>query len=109
VQARGKHPDIYLEDLCFDAQQAAEKAIKAVLLHRGIESCYVRDLGELLDLLERAGGELPPLVRSAEQLTDYAVEARCPGLAEPVRRGEYDEVLGLTEAVVRRAEQGVRR
>ncbi|HWF62672.1 MAG TPA: HEPN domain-containing protein [Nitrospira sp.] len=25
-------PDIYLEDLCFDAQQAAEKAIKAMLL-----------------------------------------------------------------------------
>jgi HEPN domain-containing protein len=28
-------PEIYLEDLCFDAQQAAEKAIKAVLLHLG--------------------------------------------------------------------------
>ncbi|MEE9464613.1 MAG: HEPN domain-containing protein [Candidatus Neomarinimicrobiota bacterium] len=25
-------PGIYLEDLCFDAQQAAEKAIKAILL-----------------------------------------------------------------------------
>jgi HEPN domain-containing protein len=30
------HPDILLEDLCFDAQQAAEKAIKAVLVHRRI-------------------------------------------------------------------------
>ncbi|MBN1935792.1 MAG: HEPN domain-containing protein [Anaerolineae bacterium] len=25
-------PEIYLEDLCFDAQQAAEKAVKAVLI-----------------------------------------------------------------------------
>ena len=29
-------PEIYLEDLCFDAQQAAEKAIKALLLHLGV-------------------------------------------------------------------------
>ena len=29
-------PHVYLEDLCFDAQQAAEKAIKAVLLKRGV-------------------------------------------------------------------------
>lgn len=29
--------DVYLEDLCFDAQQAAEKAIKAVMIHRGID------------------------------------------------------------------------
>jgi HEPN domain-containing protein len=28
--------EIYLEDLCFDAQQAAEKAIKAVLIHLGV-------------------------------------------------------------------------
>ncbi len=27
---------VYLEDLCFDAQQAAEKAIKAVLIARSI-------------------------------------------------------------------------
>src|SRR6266702_1719074 len=31
ARARAKIPDAYLEDLCFDAQQAAEKAIKAVL------------------------------------------------------------------------------
>jgi hypothetical protein len=36
--------DIYLEDLCFDAQQAAEKAIKAVLLHLGVGFPYVHDL-----------------------------------------------------------------
>jgi hypothetical protein len=28
-------PEVYLEDLCFDAQQAAEKAVKAILLHGG--------------------------------------------------------------------------
>jgi HEPN domain-containing protein len=31
VRAQTTLPGVYLEDLCFDAQQAAEKAIKAVL------------------------------------------------------------------------------
>ena len=39
-------PDVYLEDLCFDAQQAAEKAIKAVLLHRNVSFPYIHDLTE---------------------------------------------------------------
>jgi HEPN domain-containing protein len=33
---------VYLEDLCFLAQQAAEKAIKAVLIKRGVAFPYVR-------------------------------------------------------------------
>jgi HEPN domain-containing protein len=33
---RGKSPAILLETLCFHAQQAAEKALKAVLIHLGI-------------------------------------------------------------------------
>ena len=36
-------PEIYLEDLCFDSQQAAEKAIKAVLLHLGAGFPYAGD------------------------------------------------------------------
>ena len=43
---------VYLEDLCFDAQQAAEKAIKSVFIHRTAPFPYVHDLGDLLRLLE---------------------------------------------------------
>ncbi len=80
AQAKSVHPDVYFEDLCFNAQQAAEKAIKALLLHRGIGFRYVHDLGELMGLLEQAGEEIPPHIRDAEQLTDYAVKARYSGL-----------------------------
>ena len=38
-----------LEDLCFEAQQAAEKAIKAVFVHRGESFPYIHDLDELLN------------------------------------------------------------
>lgn len=33
----GKRPGIFLEDLCYEAQQAAEKALKAVCVFRKIE------------------------------------------------------------------------
>jgi HEPN domain-containing protein len=67
---------IYYEDLCFHAQQAAEKAIKAVLLHRGIRFPYVHDIGELMRLLKRKAASVPSRVWKARQLTDYAVETR---------------------------------
>lgn len=43
---------IYLEDLCFNAQQTVEKAIKAVLMQRAVEFPYVHDLTQLLTLLD---------------------------------------------------------
>lgn len=40
--------DVYWEDLCFETQQAAEKALKAVLLRsRSIQFRFVHDLAEL--------------------------------------------------------------
>ena len=34
ARARKMIPGVYLEDLCFDAQQGTEKAIKAVFVRR---------------------------------------------------------------------------
>jgi len=42
AQAKVEHPAVYLEDLCLHAQQAAEKAIKALLLQRGIRFPYIQ-------------------------------------------------------------------
>ncbi len=64
--AKNRIPEAYLEDLCFEAQQAAEKAIKAVLIRRGIEFPYVHDLNRLLALLEEAGEKIPETIRKAE-------------------------------------------
>lgn len=54
-------PDVYLEDLCFNAQQAAEKAIKAVFISRSLNFPYVHDLRRLLDLLSRNGSRFPSM------------------------------------------------
>jgi HEPN domain-containing protein len=97
-------PEVYLEDLCFDAQQAAEKALKAVLLSVEVRLAYTHDLAYLLSLVEQAGLELPPAVRRAAILSDYAVQARYPGVAEPVTQDEYVEALEIARTVIAWAE-----
>ena len=98
--AKNRVPDAYLEDLCFEAQQAAEKAIKAVLLRLDIDYAYVHDLAYLLSLLEEAGVAVPDIVRKAEELTPYAVITRYPGPARPVAVEEYVLAVEVAEAVV---------
>ena len=98
-------PEVYLEDLCFDAQQAAEKALKAVLIHLDVSFPYVHDLARLLTLVKQAGQEVPASVRQAARLTRYAVVIRYPGLPEPVVRGEYEEAVSMAAEAVRWAEE----
>lgn len=62
-QARAELEGVYLEDLCFDAQQAAEKAIEAVLIDRKVAFPYVHDLARLLTLVEQAGQVVPKEVK----------------------------------------------
>ena len=102
--AKSQVPGAYLEDLCFDAQQAAEKAIKAVMIARGIDFPYVHDLGSLLALLEESGVRIPGAVRAADSLTIYATTTRYPGVGSPVEEREFREAVAIAEAVVRWAE-----
>ena len=98
---------VYLEDLCFDAQQAAEKAIKAVLLHRNVSFPYIHDLAELLTLVERSGDPAPAPVHKAGRLTRFAIATRYPSPQEPVTREEYANALTIAETVVRWAEEQI--
>jgi HEPN domain-containing protein/predicted nucleotidyltransferase len=77
-RASDRKEGVYLEDLCCDAQQAAEKAIKAVFTARGVRFPYVHDLEALLSVLEEAGQAVPAEVRVASRLTRFAGDARYP-------------------------------
>jgi HEPN domain-containing protein len=90
----------FWEDQCFLAQQAAEKALKAVYQHRGLLFRYTHDLEELGKGLEDHGVPIPPLVKEAIILTRYAFETRYPGPFEPVTAEEYQEAVRLATAVV---------
>ena len=105
VMAKNRIPDAYLEDLCFDAQQAAEKAIKAIMIAREIEFPYVHDLGSLLSLLEEIGEPVPETIRTAVSLTTYATATRYPNTGAPVTELEYQDAVAIAEAVVRWAEK----
>lgn len=95
------------EDLCFHAQQAAEKAIKAVYRAYKHEFRYTHDLAELLNGLRVAGIEVPEEVQDAVELTGFAWEARYPGTAEPASEEEYRRAVALAERVVHWAETHV--
>lgn len=102
--AKNRVTGVYLEDLCFEAQQAAEKAIKATMIMRGIEFPYVHDLGLLLSLLEQAGEIIPEVVGQAGNLTEYATTTRYPTIIEPVTEQDHADAVEVAETVIRWAE-----
>jgi HEPN domain-containing protein len=95
-----KPEESFWEDLCFQAQQAAEKAIKAVYQHKELSFRYTHDLEALGKGLEDNGVPVTPAIREAAILTKYASETRYPGPFEPVTQEEYQEAVRLAESVV---------
>lgn len=92
-----KDSQIRLEQVCFHAEQAAEKAIKAVLLSRGIEFPLTHDIEELLEIAVNGGVFLPEDVREAGVLTPYAVETRYPGSWEEITGADADEAISTAQ------------
>ncbi|HOB92386.1 MAG: HEPN domain-containing protein [Bacillota bacterium] len=93
-------PEILYEDLCFDAQQAAEKSLKALMLYLGMRAPRTHSIGYLLKLLRDSRRiQVPDELREAAILTDYAVETRYPGDWEPVNEDDYRHAVLLAERV----------
>ena len=107
TQATNEVPGVYIESLCFNAQQAAEKAIKAVMISRNIEFPFVHDLDYLLSLLEDKGEVIPAPIQQASKLTKYAAITRYPGDIDPVTSQEYTEAIAIAEAVLNWAEERI--
>jgi len=84
LRARGVLP----ADICFHAQQCAEKALKALLLQHEIAFPKTHTIEVLLDLLKIKGMDIPDEVDEAFELSDYAVQTRYPGEWEPVTQAD---------------------
>ena len=91
---------VSLEDLCFHAQQAAEKALKAVCVLHNIAFPKTHSLVRLIDLLEENRVAVPKKVKSADVLSLYAVDTRYPGVSERVSAAEYKKALKIASQVV---------
>ncbi len=105
--AKSRIPESYLEDLCFQAQQAAEKAIKAVMIKRGIDFPYVHDLARLLSMLKEADETIPDFVGQARKLSRFATVTRYP-MDQAVTEQHYLDAIAIAEDVIRWAEERIR-
>jgi HEPN domain-containing protein len=83
----------------FHSQQAAEKAIKAVLVRHQINFPKSHDIGELLQLAEPCAPGISADLADAQILTPYAVDTRYPG-TEPVSKAEAARHVDLADRVL---------
>lgn len=81
------NPAVSDEQIGFLAQQAVEKAIKAVLSHGAIVYRRTHDLTELIDLLRKNRIVCPAILDSSVKLTPFATEMRYDYLP-PEQAGE---------------------
>lgn len=90
--------DVAMHLRCFHAQQAAEKAIKAVLVSYEIDFPWVHDLSRLVGLLPDAAH--PLALEDAVALTPYASAARYPRRSGTYTPDLVTEAIQLASAVV---------
>lgn len=87
------------EQGCFHAQQAAEKALKALLLHHDEEPPYVHSIQVLLDRLVAHEAAVAD-VSEGVILTSYAVLTRYPFSGKPVTEEEWKLATSVARRVV---------
>lgn len=95
------------EHVGFLAQQATEKALKAVLARRGVSFRFTHDIRELMNQLIHAGVELPQDLEEADILTPFAAQYRYGDRmesAEQSTRFDREAVLNIAKAAVAWAE-----
>jgi HEPN domain-containing protein len=83
---------IYYEDFCFQLQQAAEKALKGLLIYYGVEPEFTHNISKLITNLEEHT-EIPKNVRKSINLTNYAIQTRYPGEYTDITKEEYEESI----------------
>ncbi|MBI4491332.1 MAG: HEPN domain-containing protein [Chloroflexi bacterium] len=97
-------PDAAPRHACFLAQQAAEKALKAVLVYSRVEFPFRHDLDTLRDLVP-TGWHLKQEHPDLAGLTEWAVEARYPGdwpdPTEADARNAANQARAVWESVLR--------
>jgi HEPN domain-containing protein len=82
------------DTVCFHSQQCAEKYLKALLIHQGIDFPRTHDLVLLFGLL-RKDLQWDLQLKDVQPLNRYSVEARYPGDWEPIDKAEAEAALEM--------------
>jgi HEPN domain-containing protein len=94
-------PSPILDVAVYHCQQAAEKAVKAFLVHHGQPVEKTHDIEVLVDLAADIEPAMDQLTEAADVLTPYASRFRYPNAAfatEPAR-AEFDEALQHAQTI----------
>jgi len=99
-----------LDAACFHAQQAAEKFLKAFLIHNAVDFPFTHNLSKLVDLCSACDAVFGSVKVQVASLTPYAVELRYdhefwPGreVAEEARLA----ALAVREVVLKRLPEDI--
>ncbi len=95
------------EEAAFHAQQAVEKALKALITALGGRPPRTHSIERLLSILEEELDVAWAYQEDLPALTYYAVEARYP--APPIQGEEAEEALRLARRTLRWAQEQLRR
>ncbi|RJP14293.1 MAG: HEPN domain-containing protein [Candidatus Abyssobacteria bacterium SURF_5] len=95
-------PDGPTDTVCFHAQQAVEKALKAMLVYQNVAFPKIHDSLKLLDLVLPSAPDLEKYRQRFAEVSGYAIEVRYPSdLVEPTRE-EALQAFKFAEEVVQK-------
>ena len=87
-------------NLCFQAQQAAEKALKAVIVYLNNEPVKTHNIVTLIKSLPQYIS-IPETVTNAAILNDYAVQTRYPGDYTPIESVEHENAVKIASDCIK--------
>ena len=99
--------DIYYEDLCYQTQQAVEKAFKGFLIYFKVEPEFTHNIETLLEELEKFT-VIPSHIKEAINLTKFAVLTRYPGEYEEITKEKYEEAVKIAQECLDWVEQTIK-
>lgn len=93
-----RDPDHYPRQICYLAQQAAEKAIKAIFVWLEIKHPFSHDLDRLRDLLPE-GWQVKKQYPDLAELTVWAIVTRYPADMPDIVEADARHALELAEEI----------
>ncbi|MHB9294292.1 hypothetical protein Holit_03418 [Hollandina sp. SP2] len=99
--------NVFYEDLCFQAQQAIEKALKALLIFYKVEPEKTHNLVALIKKLSKYI-TIPEEINETVILNDYAVQTRYPGDYTPIEEEEYNNAIIIAEKSINWIEKNIK-
>jgi len=99
--------NIIYEDLCYQAQQAVEKALKGFLIYFEVEPEFTHNIDVLLKALMQFT-EVSDIVKEAGELTAYAVLTRYPGWYDEITKEKYEKAIKIAEECLEWVEKTIK-